>query len=190
MLPVERRWGIGVADVAARPVAGPAIAIVPATRVLRDVATDGSLVPNLRRRRGLRSLQEDGIVGNDFWMTDDLCQRGHRPDLQTTTRLPDLLQLVDGTQVDDSPWSLHAILEPIEAVEPAGHRPSLRAISIEQGDGVVSARGLIELKRRHRVTNHGHGIYLPLKRGPPSACAETAPTRASSESCQQLRANG
>ena len=49
VLAIDGRRRIRIADIAAGAIAGPTAAVIPATRVLRDVAADRALVADLRR---------------------------------------------------------------------------------------------------------------------------------------------
>jgi hypothetical protein len=53
---------IGIADISTGTIAGPAGAVIPAARVLRHVAADGPLVPNLRRRGQFGTLREKAVL--------------------------------------------------------------------------------------------------------------------------------
>src|SRR6185437_4060391 len=72
---------VGKALIAAGAVAGPSAAIIPAARILRDVAAERGLVANLRRSDQLNRVGKKAVVLFNQRMLGDLGQRGHCADL-------------------------------------------------------------------------------------------------------------
>ena len=140
VLAVHRRRRVGVADVAAGAVAGPAAAVVPAARVLRHVAAERALVADLRRGDQLRRFHQQAELLAHHRVLDDLGERRHRADLEAAVDFLDALELLDLPEVDDRLRLLQAILEPVHAVEPARQHQRVGAVLVEQLDRIIDAR--------------------------------------------------
>src|SRR5207247_7587927 len=119
VLAVHRGRRAGVADVAARAITGPAAAVIPAACVLRHVAAQGALVPNLRRGDELGGLHQNRELLAHYRMLDDFSERRHRADLEAAVGLLDAVQLFDLAQIDHDLRAAEAILQPVHAVESA-----------------------------------------------------------------------
>jgi len=156
VLAVHRGRRVGVADVAAGAVAGPAAAVVPAARVLRDVAAERALVADLRRGDQLRRFHQQAELFAHQRVLDDFRERRHRADLEAAVGFLDALELFDLPEVDDRLRLLQAILEPVHAVEPAGQHQRVGAVLVEQLDRIVDTGRLVQLKNRHYVADNGH----------------------------------
>ena len=119
---------IRVAGVAARAIAVDAVAVVPAARVLADVAADRARVADLRARDAARRIGQHLVAVLDHGASLDLRQRRQRADLDAAVRrLADAFQRTDAAEVDDVFRPLHPVLEPVEAVVAARQRPALLA---------------------------------------------------------------
>src|SRR5205085_7124122 len=156
VLAIDRFGSVGVADVAAGAVAGPAGAVIPAARVLRDVAADRALVADLRRGGGFRRVHQDRVAVADDRMPHDVGERRHRADLDAAVALAHPFQFVDATEIDDVARALDAVLQPVEAVETAGEDPCIAAVATEQRQRVRGGRRLQQLERGHYVSNYRH----------------------------------
>src|SRR5437762_1049455 len=82
VLAVDRFGGVRIADVSAGAVARPAGTVIPAARVLRDVAADRSLVADLRRGCRFGRVHQDGVALADDRVAHDIAERRHRADLE------------------------------------------------------------------------------------------------------------
>src|SRR5690606_6837525 len=135
---------IGVAALAARAIAIDAVAVVPAACVLADVAADRARIADLRARDLARGLREHAVTPADQRIRLDLGQRRQRADLDAAVgRLTDAAQRRDAVQIDEVTRTLHAVLEPVEAVVAARERPTVRTEAAEQLDGTLERIGLI-----------------------------------------------
>ena len=188
VLAIHRRGRVGVADVAAGAVAVPAVAVVPAPRVLHQVPAQRPLVADLRRRHQLRRLGQQPVLAAHVRVPDDLAQLRHRPDRQAAARRrANGAQLLDAPEVDHRRRPLDPILEPVERIEPARQHPGLLLVLIEQPQRLVGRRRLKQLKRRHHVANHGHLVSPSadsIRRAPPDSRRPEAGSRSSSGSCR------
>ena len=77
MLAVAALRRIGVADVATGTVARPTSTVIPAASVLRNIATDGSLIADLRRSHNFRALRQQTILLLNDRMIYNFGERGH-----------------------------------------------------------------------------------------------------------------
>jgi hypothetical protein len=158
VLAVDRRRRVGIADVPAGTVAGPPRAVIPATRILRDVAAEGALVPNLRRGHERGRFRQQPEVRLDCRVIGQVGQRRRRADLEAAVGgLPHASQRLDATEIDDDLAALVAVLEPVEAVEAAGEDPRIPVVLLEQRNGVVNRCRLKELEDGHYVVDDSHG---------------------------------
>ena len=105
-------------------------------------------------------LQQEAVALAHHRMPHDLGQRRHRADLEAVAGRADAAQFVDAAQIDDVRRPLDAILQPVEAVEPAGHHPGVAPVPAEQLQRVADRRGLEQLERRHHVANYRHDALL------------------------------
>ncbi len=161
VLAVDRRRRVRVADVAARPVARPAAAVIPAARVLRDVAAERPLVADLRRGHQFGRFHQQPELLLHHRVVHHLGQRRRRADLEAAVHLLDPAQLGDLAQVDHHARALGAVLQPVERIEPAAPSPRLptRAASSSATASSI-ARRLEQLERRHHVANYCHIVLL------------------------------
>ncbi len=83
MLAVATLRRVGITDVSARAIAGPAGAVVPASSILRDIAAEGALVPYLRRGYYGRAFRQQTVFFPNDRMLHDFRERGHRTDLDS-----------------------------------------------------------------------------------------------------------
>jgi hypothetical protein len=156
VLAVHRRRRIGVADVAAGAVAGPAAPVVPAAGVLGEVSPERALVPDLGRRHFRSGFAQDRVLRADRLVRRDLGEGSEGADLDAVTALSDTLHLGDPAEVDDDLGPLDAVLEPVQAIEASSVRPGDLAVPAPERQGVFEARRLEELEGFYRVVNHGH----------------------------------
>src|SRR5690606_36276528 len=106
----------GVAGVAARSIAGHAVAVVPAARILAEVAADRAGVADLRARDLARRVGEQPEALAHERARLDLGERRERADLEAVGCLANASQLVEAVQVDDRARSLATVLEPVERI--------------------------------------------------------------------------
>ena len=116
------------------------------------------------RGGGLGRLHQDRVTVADDRMTHHLGERRHRSDLEATVHLADAAQPRHAAQIDDVARTLDAILQPVEAVEPAREHPGVGPISPDESECVVHRRRLEQLERRHHVTDHRHAASPAAKR--------------------------
>ena len=57
---------------------------------------------------------------------------------------------------------LHAVLEPVEGVHPAGQHPGRVAVTVEDFEGAVQALGLVQLEVGDHVVDDGHAVVSSL----------------------------
>src|SRR3984957_6822424 len=156
MLTVAALRRIGVANVAAGTIARPTAAVIPAARVLRNIASESSLVADLRRSTHLRSLRQKTIPLLDNGMIHDFSERGHRADLDTIPGCANSPQFLDSAQIDHHLGLPDSILEPVEAVEPSGQHPGIGAMLFEKLLRIGHGPGLIQLEGGHYVSYDSH----------------------------------
>ena len=153
-IPAHRR--IGVADVAAGAVARPARTVVPAARVLRHVAAKRALIADLRRGHQFRGLRQQSVLLLDDGVVHDFGERRHRADFDAVAGRANAPEFLDSAQVDHRFRFLDSILEPIEAVESAGHHPGVSSVLFEKLLCVRNGARLKQLERRHDVSYYRH----------------------------------
>ena len=146
MLAVHAFRRVGEAGVAAGAVAGQAIAVVDAARILRDVAAHRAGVADLRAGHAARRIGQHAVVRTDGRAALDLGQRGQRADLDAVRRLANALQLGDAGDIDHRLRALGALLEPAQAVVAARELPAVRAMAVQQCEGVRELRRLVQLE--------------------------------------------
>src|ERR1700730_437077 len=152
MLAVDGRRGIGVADVAAGAVAGPPAAVIPATRVLRNIPANRALVANLRRSHEFGGLRQNRILLSDQRMPHYVAKNRRSADLDADIgRCFHTSEFLDAANIDDYLRTFVAILQPIECVQPPGEHPRGLLISVEQRQGIVDSRRLKEFESGHYV---------------------------------------
>src|SRR6516165_11386691 len=134
-----------------RPGSRQPIPVIPAPRVLGQVAADRSGITDLRARYPPRRIGQHAVFCADYRAALDLSQTRQRPDLDPIRGLTYPFQGRDPANVDDRLRTFDALLEPREAVIAAGHLPPVLAVAIEQGERIVELRRLIELETGHHV---------------------------------------
>src|SRR5271167_4438264 len=97
VLAVSTFGRVGIADVSAGAVAGPAGAVVPTSSILRHVAAEGALVPNLGRGYYGSALRQQTVFFPNDWMLQYFCERGHRTDLDSIAGSANSSQFLDPT---------------------------------------------------------------------------------------------
>src|SRR5262249_62344212 len=122
---------IGKAGGAAGAVAGQTGAIVPAARVLGDVAADGGGIADLRAGHPAGCIGEHLELFADHFAVGDFRECRERTDFDPVGGLADTLKLHDAAEIHHDLGPLHAVLEPVEAVIAAGHLPGVLAAAIE-----------------------------------------------------------
>src|SRR6266851_9463550 len=132
MLTVAALRRIGVANVAAGTVARPTSAVIPAARILRDIAAECSLIADLRRCHHFRSLHQQPILLFNDGVIHYFRERGHGADFDTIATRANSPQFLNSAQVDHSLGLLDSILEPVEAVEPSGQHPGIGSMLLEK----------------------------------------------------------
>ena len=93
-------------------------------------------------------------------MIHDFGESGHGADLDAVVRGADCFEFLDAAQIHDDFGLLDAVLEPIEAVEPAGQHPGVLSILFEKLLRVGGRCGLKQLEGRHNVSNYSHCDFL------------------------------
>ena len=157
VFPVHGTGRRRVADVASGAVAGPSATVVPATGVLGDVAAEGALVADLRRRHQPGRRGQEGVATHHVRVLGDVGEARHRPDLESAVRSRgDAPELVHAPEIDHRRRALDTVLEPVEGVESSGEHPALVAVFLHEAHRVVDARRLKELERRDHVTHDSH----------------------------------
>ena len=146
MLAVHPFRRVGEAGVAAGAIAGQAVAVVEAARILRDVAAHRAGVADLRAGHPARRIGQHAVVRADHRAALDLGQRGQRADLDAVRRFADALQFGDAADIDHRLGALGALLEPAQAVIAAGELPAIRAMAVQQCEGIGELRRLIQLE--------------------------------------------
>ena len=139
------------------------VSIVPAARLLADVAADGPHVPELRRCDGVRGVGEHAILfanRRKFWAISDKDREG--PYRQTVLVFADEVQPLDGLEVDEDPGMdrMDPILENPEEVRAACDRACPPAIPAHERNRLAQRRGgnVIE-------SAHSHGCtFSPFRR--------------------------
>src|SRR5690606_17886155 len=109
MLAVLTLGRVRVAHVAARPVAIDAAAVIPAARVLADVAAQRARIADLRTGHAARRAREQAEALLYQGMGLDLGERRQRTDGKSAIEFTHAFQLCDTGQVDDRPGALDAV---------------------------------------------------------------------------------
>ncbi len=122
------RRRVRVAHIPAGAIAGKAAAVIPAARILRNVAADGALIANLRRRGRLGGFAQNSVLLLHGGIADHVGQRGHGADLEAAIPVSDTRKFLDLAQIDDDFRALDAVLEPVKAVQAARQHPGVRAV--------------------------------------------------------------
>src|ERR1035438_10416086 len=156
MLAVASLRCIGIANVAAGAVARPTASVIPAARVLRNIAAECSLVADLRRRHQFRGLRQQTVLLLDDGMIHHLGERGHGADLDTIAGRANSAQFLDSAQIDHSLRLLDSIFQPVEAVETSGQHQGVGSVPCEKLLRVSDGTRLIQLERGHYVSNDSH----------------------------------
>ena len=125
-----------------------------------DVPAQRPLVPDLRRGHQFRRLRQQPELLLHHRVPHHLGQRRRRPDLEPAVHFLDPAQRLDLAQVHHHARPLRPVLQPVERIQPPGHHPGLRAVTIQQVQRFIDARWLEQLERRHHVANHGHSLLL------------------------------
>src|ERR1035437_86197 len=186
MLAVASLRCIGIANVAAGAVARPTASVIPAARVLRNIAAECSLVTDLRRRHQFRGLRQQTILLLDDGMIHHLGERGHGADLDTIAGRANSAQFLDSAQIDHSLRLLDSIFQPVEAVETSGQHQGVRSVLCEKPLRVSDGTRLVQLERGHYVSNDSHTLLqTSIKYAPSAHAASVGPLRATSESCRR-----
>ena len=154
VLSVHRSGRVCIANVAPRPVTREAVAIIPATRVLTDVATQRARVAYLRSRHLAHRVRKHAVPFFNQRVTLDLRERRHRADLNPVVRFSDPLEFGDTCEVDSRLDLLRPILERIQTVEPAGQWPTAVPQAVREIQRIVQTRGLKQLEMGHHVFEH------------------------------------
>src|SRR5262249_41885355 len=132
------------------------VAVVPAARVLGEIAADRSGVADLRARDATRCIGQHAVFRPDHRIALDLGQGRQRADLDAIRGFADPFERGDAADVDDRLWAFDAFLKPRKAVIAPSHLPAVLAVAIEQGERVIELRRLIKLETGHHVfDDHG-----------------------------------
>src|SRR6185437_13924491 len=83
-------------------------------------------------------------------------ERGHGPDFDSITSGAHTPEFVDSAQVHQRLGFLDAVLQPVEAIEPARHDPGIFSVLLEKLLRVRNRTRLIQLERRHDVSYYSH----------------------------------
>src|SRR5438105_1837553 len=86
----------------------------------------------------------------------DVGERGHRANLNTVTGCANASELGDAAQIDNCPWSLDPILQPVEAVHAASQHPGSRSVVLEHLLCIRNRRRLKQLEGGHDVSYDSH----------------------------------
>ena len=105
-------------------------------------------------------IRQQAVILLHFRMVGDIGQRGHGADLKTVAIDANAAQLVDAAQVDQHIRLLDAVLQPVEAVQTAGHHPGPFADIGKQTLRIRSRGRLKQIEGGHYVANYCHGYVL------------------------------
>src|SRR5579864_768090 len=104
VLAISAHRCIGITDVSSRAITRPAGAVIPAARILGNIAADRPLIPDLGGCDHFACLCQhseflpyDGILCN-------FGERGHRSNMHTIRSLAGTPEFVDAAQVDNHLW--------------------------------------------------------------------------------------
>jgi hypothetical protein len=126
---------VGETGVAAFSHAVEVTPVVPATRLLTQVAGERALVPELWAGDHLGGLVECPVASRDHVAVGDFGDRGQRTDTQTAVRgRRDAPQLRDPAQADHLVRDEHAVAQTPEQVGAAA--VDARAAAFELGEGI------------------------------------------------------
>src|SRR5712671_3780199 len=125
MLAIESRRRIRITNVSAGTVTRPSRAVVPATGVLRHIASERPLVAYLWRGCLLGCVGQNAESLLDYRVSYNLCQRSHRPNHEAVARSTHSPEFSDPAQINHYFGSLNAILQPVEAVESPSKHPGI-----------------------------------------------------------------
>src|SRR6185295_13491934 len=105
---------------------------------------------------------------------------GHRADFDSVRNAAHALELLNAAQIDHCLRLSHPVLEPVEAVEPAGQDPGVGSLLREQSLCVGQRGWLQQQKRRHDVVYDCHDspqAYVISRTGAAPLAASASRTR-------------
>src|SRR5438105_15441209 len=118
-IPASRR--VGVANVSPGTVARPARTVIPTARVLRYIAADSALVPDLRRSNQFGGFREKPIFFFDDGVFHHLGESSHRTDFDTITGGANAPEFLDSAEVYHDLRFPDSILQPVKGIHSPGH---------------------------------------------------------------------
>jgi hypothetical protein len=153
MFAVHALRRVRVTGAATGTVAIDAATVIPATRVLADVAADGADVTNLRACNLSCRAGKQAEAFVDGCVLLDLRQRGQCADLDSIGGFTDSAEsgIGDAREIDNRRRSFRAVLDPVEAVLSPGDFPSIRAEFVGEIQRISNVGRLIKLEHRHHI---------------------------------------
>src|ERR1700733_6190263 len=132
MLAIAALRSIGVTNISTGAVAWPASAVIPATRVLRNISAECALIANLRRGGEFRALREQTETLLHQRRVHNFAERGHRADFDAFTICANAAKFFDTTEIHDNFRFLNAIFEPVKTIEATGHYPGVGSVLLQK----------------------------------------------------------
>src|SRR5436305_1669462 len=125
------------------------VAEIPAARTLEQVAAYSGHVADVRRGRVQRGIGENFVALPDYRMLGDRGQSHHGPEAQPSGLFLHIVEVGDGTDVDQARWRVQAFFQAIHQVDAAGFG---QALVVELPDGVIDGAGIGPFKTGDHAT--------------------------------------
>src|SRR4051812_37228084 len=152
--------GVGKAVIPPRPVAGKAIAVIEAARILRGVAADGAGVADLRARDMADGIGQQAVLLPDHRIVLDIGEAGKGADLNAIGRFLHAFHLGNAAEIHHGLGALDALLEPDQAVIAPGHLPGILAVTVQQAQRILELGGLEQIELGHHILDDH---FIPLR---------------------------
>ena len=115
------------------------VAEIPAAGTLQQVAADRGHIADVRRGRVQCGIGENLITLADYRMLGDRGQSHHGPEAQPSGLFLHVVEIGDGTDVDQASWGVQAFFQAIHQVDTAGFGQTL---IVELPDGIIDGAGI------------------------------------------------
>ncbi len=142
---------VRITGVAAGPIAGKTATVIPAARILHEVAAERPDVSYLRAGHDPGRRNEQPVIAPQSLVADDFAKRGRGADLDTVFCIADAAKCRDAVQVDHRLRMFGAVLEPAVSVLPTAQQPAVFCVAVGEIQCIVELCRLVELNVWHNV---------------------------------------
>src|SRR5438270_12284658 len=125
------------------------VAEIPAARTLQQVAADRGHIADVRRGRVQRGIGENFVALPDYRMLGDGGQSHHGPEAQPSGLFLHVVEIGDGTDVDQASWRVQTFFQAIHQVDAAGFG---QALIVDLPDGIIDRAGIGPFKTGNHAT--------------------------------------